>query len=236
VGRPAAEGEHHRLEVVLAHFRFDDGGRAVRQAGVGRVPPQVPLEGRGAPLSPLHRRRAGRHAASITVADVQEWLAAQDLKPSSLKRYLATLRQVLDHTGSDPNPARDASLRLPRVVEEEPQPPSRDEVAQIVAHAPARWRLPLRPLEATGMQVGELSALRWGDVDLAGSRFRQPHPDQGPHWRPALGPDLRHRRPSLWHAKGVPARELAARAGHARASMSLDVYSHVLVDDDDEWS
>jgi hypothetical protein len=25
-------------------------------------------------------------------------------------------------------------------------------------------------------------------------------------------------------------------AGHARASMSLDVYSHVLVEDDDEWS
>jgi integrase len=48
--------------------------------------------------------------------------------------------------------------------------------------------------------------------------------------------DLRHRRLSLWHAQGVPARELAASAGHARASMSLDVYSHVLVDDDDEWS
>jgi hypothetical protein len=43
--------------------------------------------------------------ASITVADVQEWLAAQDLKPSSLKRYLATLRQVLDHTSADPSPA-----------------------------------------------------------------------------------------------------------------------------------
>ena len=48
--------------------------------------------------------------------------------------------------------------------------------------------------------------------------------------------DLRRRRLSLWHAQGVPARELAARAGHSRASMSLDVYSHVLVDPDDEWS
>jgi hypothetical protein len=28
----------------------------------------------------------------------------------------------------------------------------------------------------------------------------------------------------------VPARELAERAGHARPSMSFDVYSHVLVD------
>jgi integrase len=40
--------------------------------------------------------------------------------------------------------------------------------------------------------------------------------------------DLRHRRLSLWHNDGVPARELADRAGHARASMTLDVYSHVM--------
>jgi integrase len=46
-----------------------------------------------------------------------------------------------------------------------------------------------------------------------------------PHYTPH---DLRHRRISLWHASGVPARELADRAGHAKASMSLDVYSHVM--------
>lgn len=46
-----------------------------------------------------------------------------------------------------------------------------------------------------------------------------------PHFHPH---DLRHRRLSLWHGQGVPARELAARAGHTRASMSLDVYSHVM--------
>jgi len=46
-----------------------------------------------------------------------------------------------------------------------------------------------------------------------------------PHYSPH---DLRHRRLSLWHHQGVPARELAARAGHSRASMSLDVYSHVM--------
>jgi integrase len=46
-----------------------------------------------------------------------------------------------------------------------------------------------------------------------------------PHFHPH---DLRHRRCSLWHGQGVPARELADRVGHARASMSLDVYSHVM--------
>jgi len=46
-----------------------------------------------------------------------------------------------------------------------------------------------------------------------------------PHYSPH---DLRHRRLTLWHQSGVPARELAERAGHSRPSMSLDVYTHVM--------
>jgi integrase len=40
--------------------------------------------------------------------------------------------------------------------------------------------------------------------------------------------DLRHRRITLWHQAGVPARELAERAGHSKPSMSPDVYTHVM--------
>jgi integrase len=43
---------------------------------------------------------------------------------------------------------------------------------------------------------------------------------------------LRHRRITLWHQSGVPARELAERAGHSKPSMSLDVYSHVMPSDE----
>jgi len=43
---------------------------------------------------------------------------------------------------------------------------------------------------------------------------------------------LPHRRIPLWHFPGVPARELADRAGHSKPSMSLDVYSHVIVPDE----
>ena len=50
-----------------------------------------------------------------------------------------------------------------------------------------------------------------------------------PHYHPH---DLRHRRITIWHRSGVPARELAERAGHARPSMSLDVYSHVMPPDE----
>jgi integrase len=46
---------------------------------------------------------------------------------------------------------------------------------------------------------------------------------------PTLLPhDLRHRRLSIWHQQGVPAREVAHRAGHSRTSESLDTYSHVM--------
>jgi integrase len=40
--------------------------------------------------------------------------------------------------------------------------------------------------------------------------------------------DLRHRRGSLWHASGMPGRELAERMGHSKPSMSIDVYTHVM--------
>jgi integrase len=40
--------------------------------------------------------------------------------------------------------------------------------------------------------------------------------------------DLRHRRISLWHAQGVPARELGERVGQRQISTTLDTYTQVL--------
>ncbi len=39
---------------------------------------------------------------------------------------------------------------------------------------------------------------------------------------------LRHRRITIWHHAGVPMREIQERVGHSRASITLDVYSHVM--------
>ena len=115
-----------------------------------------------------------RDPASITPSDVQEWIGAQmdDLKPSSLSRYLATLRNVLDFAGVDPNPARDKRVKLPKIQAAVVEPPTAVQVTAILAHSPLRWRLPLRVLEQTGMRVGELRDLEWRDVDVAESRFR----------------------------------------------------------------
>lgn len=48
--------------------------------------------------------------------------------------------------------------------------------------------------------------------------------------------DLRHRRISLWVAHGIDAVTVKTWAGHSRASLSLDTYSHVVIDpSEDEW-
>jgi integrase len=46
-----------------------------------------------------------------------------------------------------------------------------------------------------------------------------------PHYHPH---DLRHRRATLWHHSGMPARELAERGGWTKASLPLDVYTHTM--------
>jgi integrase len=43
--------------------------------------------------------------------------------------------------------------------------------------------------------------------------------------------DLRHRYASVKIAEGVPVTTVAAQLGHSRKSLTLDVYSHVLLDD-----
>ncbi len=48
-----------------------------------------------------------------------------------------------------------------------------------------------------------------------------------PHFSPH---DLRHRYASVKISEGVPVTELAAQLGHSRKSLTLDTYSHVLVD------
>jgi hypothetical protein len=54
-----------------------------------------------------------RDPATISISDVQEWIANLDLKPGSVRRHLATLRAILDFAGVDPNPARDRRVKLP---------------------------------------------------------------------------------------------------------------------------
>jgi integrase len=116
----------------------------------------------------------GRDPLTLTWQDMQDVVSklADDLSPLSVRRYLTTLAQVLDYAGADPNPARDRRVKFPRAEAAIPDPPSGHDVAAIIANAPRKWQLALRVLEQTGMRVGELCALEWGDLDRANMQIR----------------------------------------------------------------
>src|SRR4029079_4003529 len=74
-----------------------------------------------------------RDPATITAPDVQEWIGRLTLKPSSIRRYVATLRAVLDFAEIDPNPARDSRVKLPREECTLVDPPTGADVDTIIA-------------------------------------------------------------------------------------------------------
>jgi integrase len=222
-----------------------------------------------------------REPATLTFSDVTVWVETMQgkLAPGTLRAYMGTLRKLLDYVGCDPNPARDRRVELPRIEVEEPNPPTARQFAALLAAALPARRLALVLMEQTGMRVGEVVSLAWGDVDVAEAKIRlrrrnvktsRPRIVQVPPWLmdriaatcpledrtaerrvfpgcaengygkviaracklagiPHFHPhDLRDRRASIWHHEGVPLREVAARIGHSKPSMTLDVYTAVL--------
>ena len=109
----------------------------------------------------------------MTKADVQEFvgqLHADGLARESIRKTVATLAMVLDHAEIAPNPAR--GVKLPEKEHEEVNPPTATHVETILRLVPRVYRLPIVVLDATGMRVGELEHLRWGDVDELEQRWR----------------------------------------------------------------
>jgi integrase len=112
---------------------------------------------------------------AITAADIAALVAelAKTKKRETVRKTLMAVAMVLDFAGIEPNPARDKrTVKLPREAKKEINPPT---VAQLIAvHRllPTRYRLPLVVLDATGMRLGELERLTWGDVDEPRGRWR----------------------------------------------------------------
>lgn len=63
-------------------------------------------------------------------------------------------------------------MRLPREAREEINPPAATAVLAAFGLLPTRYRLPLLVLDATGLRLGELVGLTWGDVDEPNGRWR----------------------------------------------------------------
>jgi integrase len=117
----------------------------------------------------------GERLDAQTVADLVAELHDEGLRKQTIRKTVNVLAMILDHAGITPNPARDKlTVRMPREERREVQPPTAEHVEAVVRLLPSRYRLPALVLDATGMRVGELEALTWGDMDEPRGRWRVP--------------------------------------------------------------
>jgi integrase len=127
-------------------------------------------------LGRILRELGDRLVDAITAPDVAQLVAdlhGAGCARESIRKTLATLAMILDYASVTPNPARDrVAVKLPREDRAEVNPPTARHVLSVHHLLVRALRLPLLTLDATGMRVGELAALTWGDVDEPEGRWR----------------------------------------------------------------
>ena len=126
-------------------------------------------------LGRLLPRWGANPLASITAADVGDLVAqlrGDGLRTQTIRKTVSVLAMVFDHADIEPNPARDKAVKMPREEKRIVEPPTAEHVAAVIRLLPSRYRLPVVVLDATGMRVGELEALTWGDMDERNGRWR----------------------------------------------------------------
>lgn len=119
----------------------------------------------------------GRKLNTITTADLQDlvdrWMAERQAASTirnSIKPLQAIYRRARSREGLPVNPTHDLELPAPRPREVEIVAP--EEAARLLAAAPAQDRALWATALYAGLRYGELRALRWGAVDLAGGTIR----------------------------------------------------------------
>jgi integrase len=179
----------------------------------------------------------------VTPANVAAFVAtlAENYSRGTLRKQLQTVAMILDHEGVSPNPARHKEVRLPRGDEEEINPPKpRRRVRLRAATTKTRKALwvELHPALAEALEArlgpredrnpeARLFASSGADAlrtSIAKACKAAGIPLFSPH-------DLRHRRISLLHLRGVPWARIAAFVGQRSLSVTADTYSHVLSDE-----
>lgn len=149
----AAEWQASRVDVSA-------GTLQTYRVALGRLLPRLGDE-------PVNELDAQRVAALVAE------LHGEGLKKQTIRKTVSVLAMVLDHGRVQPNPARDRlTVRMPREERRIVQPPEAAHVEAVVRLLPAHYRLATLVLDATGMRVGELEALVWGDLDEPRGRWR----------------------------------------------------------------
>jgi integrase/recombinase XerD len=160
--------------------------------------------------------RFQRPLEELVLEDIEAWLARAPAAPSTLARRVATLRRFFGWAGrhglcrrnplADRTPVR-GRRRLPRPIREQHEQCALDAA---IARTSQPYRLIFLLLRETGMRVGEVLELRWGDVILETGReaLRVREPKNGVERTVILGPTatphtlrgLRATRRALGHA------------------------------------
>lgn len=124
-------------------------------------------------LTRINDRFGDEDAHLLAPSDFIAWIgemADVGLKPGTIAGYVRQARMILDLMPE--NPARHASVRLPKAVREIPEPPDADEVDALLSKLNARYRAAAVLLEQTGMRISEAIALADRDIDVEGQRVR----------------------------------------------------------------
>ena len=120
----------------------------------------------------LHRRPVDEITAAEVAALVAELVTAGKAR-ETIRKTVTVLSMIFDHASLTPNPARDrVRVRLPREDRPEVQPPTAAQVESVHRLLAPTYKLPLLVLDGTGMRIGELEQLTWGDVDEQRGRWR----------------------------------------------------------------
>jgi len=136
-----------------------DGTAATHKVNLNRILPRLGDRALDA-ISPAH--------VTALIAELHEG----GLKRESIRKTISTLGQVFDFAKIEPCPTRDRNVKLPREAKAEVNPPSAEHVEAVFHLLPSGYRLPLLVLDHTGMRVGEVETLTWGDLDEPKRRWR----------------------------------------------------------------
>lgn len=119
----------------------------------------------------------GMRLSAVTTSDLQELVdrwQAEGHKPSTIRNAIKPLqgisRRARSRAGLAINPTRDLELPAPRPREVEIVAP--EVAARLLAAVPDEDRALWATGLYAGLRYGELRALRWGAVDLAGGTIR----------------------------------------------------------------
>ena len=105
--------------------------------------------------------------------EIGAWIAeiSEKLKPGTVQLHLVVMRLLLEYAGVDPNPARDARVKLPKRVREEPQPPPAEHVEAILAAIGPKWRLMMITIEQGALRTTRAARRHHAGPDLLDDFF-----------------------------------------------------------------